>query len=179
MTASPRKIDLPDALFEDEEDGGGGGGPTPEFLKLVGGMREKLDRRSKRPKTIAAAAFGRALAEVDAMLVTGDWEGATPRHLVALYERMHERCYGVAPEELGPSERYNATLLAGNMVKNKFEGDLSACVEFMLWAWAREIEAEKWRRENDRSGRRIGVRLMFSGSLLTDYRYHLSRTSRR
>ena len=177
MMASPRKIDLPDALFEDESDDGGS--PSSDFLKLVGGTRAKLEKRAKRPKTIAAAAFGRALAEVDAMLETGEWDGATARHLVALYERMHERCYGVAPEELGPSERYNATLLAGNMVKNKFEGDLVACVEFMLWAWAREIDSEKWRRANDRQGRRIGVRLMFSGSILTDYRYHLSRTSRR
>jgi hypothetical protein len=186
---SPR-VNVPDNLFDQDqaEDDSGGGEPesfeererpTSEFLKLVGSTREKMDRRRAKPKTMAAAVFNRALAEVDQMLRSGVWDGASARHLVALYDVMHQRAYGVAAAELGPAERYNAGLLAGNMLKREFGGDLVDMVNFMLWAWQREIEREAWRRENGRDGGRIGVRLMFNNALLTDYRIHLARRGRR
>jgi len=187
---SPRVLDLTDNLFEpgEEVDDTGGGesdecfkdeGPSQGFLALVGNTKAKIERRKAKPKTVAAAVFNRALAEVDEMLRTGEWEPATAKHLVALYDRLHQRCYGVEPVELGPTERFNAGLLAGGMLKRHFDGDTTAMVSYMLWAWERELGVEKWRRETGRDGRRIGVRLMFSGAMLTDYRLHLARTGRR
>jgi len=205
MSSSSRDtVDLQESLFEVQEEPGARSGPkkaksrkaastrvdaaeafpekeppSAEFLRLVGKTKAKVDRRKGRPKTVAAAIFNRALAEVDVMLRTGDYDGAGARHFVALYDRMHERCYGVAPAELGPAERYNASMQASAMLRKEFNGDVVSMAEYMLWAWQREIGAETWRRENSREGRRIGVRLMFSGTLLTDYRVHLARTKRR
>lgn len=179
MVSTPRQTSL-DSLFEatePEEDGKfeEAEQPSRAFREMVAKTKEKLDRRKAKPKTIAAGVFSRALAEVDEMLRSGDWEGATAKHLVALYDRMHERCYGFEPEELGPSERFSAALLAGNMLRHRFDGDVTNMVNFMLWAWERELGTEKWRRENKVAGRRIGVRLMFSGNLLSDYRVDLAR----
>lgn len=201
MISAPRTIDLSDDLFElkddaeeaEESDAGAGEvaaaafpaeeAPSAGFLALVGTTRERLDRRKKKPKTMAAAVFNRALAEVDEMLRSGEWEGAGARHMVALYDRMHERCYGIEPAELGPTERFQAGLLAGNMLKSEFRGDVVEMVEFVLWAWERELGRERWRRENGKDGGRLGARLMFrSGSgafLLTDYRVHLARRGAR
>lgn len=170
---------------EPEEDAEGGGGfsaeegPSKGFLALVGKTKEKLEKRKVKPKTMAAAVFNRARAEVDKMLRSGDWDGAGARHLVALYDRMHERCYGFEPAELGPTERFNAGMLAGSMLKARFDGDIELMVNFVLWVWDREIGREKWRREEKKSGGRIGVRLMFSGSLYSDWRADLARTGKR
>ena len=106
---------------------------------MVQKTKAKMERRKQKPKTVAAAVFHRALVEVDAMLKTGDWSGAGARHLVALYDRFHTRCYGVEPAELGPSERFNASMLAGGMLKREFGGEIVEAVEFMIWAWEREV----------------------------------------
>jgi hypothetical protein len=169
-----RGFSLSESLFSDDNTANGTESGTversPEMQRLLEEGNAKAERRKKKPKTIAASVFNRALVEVDEMIRTGDWASATARHLVALYDRMHAKCYGVEVEELGSSERYTAALLAGNMVKNKFDGDVVACVSYMRWAWTREISRERWRRENKQPGGRIGVRLMFSGALLTDFR---------
>jgi len=180
-----RTVDLNESLFaagEEDDDGGGEAtdddGGDDAFAAMVATTRAKMHRRKTKPKTIAAAVFNRALTEADEMLRSGNWEGAGVRHLVAAYDRCHTRCYGVEPAELGPSERFNASMLAATMLKREFNGDLVGMVEYMLWAWERELDREKWRRENGRDGGRIGVRLMFSGALLTDYRLHLARRGR-
>lgn len=149
--------------------------PSAAMSALLSKTRKRIANRKKKPKTIAVGEFNRALLEVDTMLRTGDWSDATTRHMVALYDRMHERTYGVEALELGPTERFNALMLASNMLKTHFSGDLEKMVPYMLWVWNREVEREAWRRRNQQSGQRIGVRLMFSGSMLTDYRVDLAR----
>lgn len=159
-----------EAKVEDED--------SPEFLLLVDEQTKKQERRKKKPRTIAAAMFDRSLVEVEEMARTGDWDQARSGHLVALYDRMHRKCYGIEAVELGPTERYNAAMMASNMVKRHFGGDFPEAAEFMRWVWVKEIKDEKWRREQGRfDNRRIGYRLMFSGTLITDYRLFLARRS--
>jgi hypothetical protein len=173
-----RKFDLPDGLFEDEAMSG----TKPKALDLEdwanSDARGRPKKDKQRPKTIAASVFDRTLVETRERMRTAEWEDAGARHLVALYAILHEKIYGVEAAELGPQERYTATLRAGLMLKNEFDGDIEEAVAFFRWAWQREASREKWRRENNRSGGRIGIRLMFSGQLLTDYRLDRARKRR-
>lgn len=174
--ASARSTDLSENLFipdEVEDDT-----PSSAFLEQMDETRKKVENRKSRPKVIAASVFNRSLVEVDEMIRSGDWSGATAAHLVALYERMHEKCYGVAPAELGPTGCYDARNLAAGMMRREFSNDPTEMVQYMRWAWEREMEREEWRRKNGRDGGRVGVRLMFGGALLTDYRLHLARSGR-
>lgn len=138
--------------------------------------RVKKDR--PRTKTIAASVFDRTIAETRERMKSGEWEGATARHLVALYAVLHAKVYGIEAAELGPQERYTATLRAGHVLKHDFSEDIDEAVSFFRWVWQREAGREKWRRENKRSGQRIGIRLMFSGQFLTDYRLDKARKRR-
>ena len=184
INGGARKVDLSEELFSVDDDDGGGGAsapsssstPSPEFAAMVGAVSARIERRKAKPKTIAGAVFDRTVSELEAMIATQNWEGVTAKHLVALYEKMHTKCYGVAPAELGPQARYNAMMMAATLTKREFGGDYQRTMEFMRWAWTREIKTEKWRRQNGREdGRRIGVRLMFGGGLVTDYRLALAR----
>jgi len=153
---------------------------STEFLELVDDVTKRVERRKGKPRTIAAAQFDRARVEVQEMMDSGNWSGCGARHLVAIYDMMHLKCYGVSPVELGPSERFNAAMMAANLVKREFSGDYNRAVQYMRWAWTREMRTEKWRREQGRDeARRIGTRLMFAGALLTDYRLYLARAEHR
>lgn len=149
-----------------------------EFEAMVESVSKKLERRKNRPKTVGASVFERTKQDVKDMIGSGEWSHCGARHLVALYDLMHLKCYGIEPFELGPQERYNATMLAASFTKREFGGEYPEVVEYMRWAWGREIRAEKWRRENGRTdARRIGIRLMFGGYLLSDYKLFLARKS--
>ena len=111
------------------------------------------------------------------MMDARDWTGCTARHLVALYDLMHEKTYGITVTMSG-TERYRYTLIAGAFVKRSFDGDFIKAIEFFRWVWTREIEREKWRRENDRDGGHIGLGFMFSNRLLDQWRLHLARARR-
>jgi hypothetical protein len=182
MVGGGRAITLSESLFRADDDADAPS--TFEEERPSKGMQALLDkdaakqaRRKAKPKTIAASQFDRARHELDTMIETGDWSSARAGHLVALYDKMHLKCYGVPCSELGPAERFNAAMMAANLVKREFNGDFKKAVIFMQWVWTREISNEKWRRENGRTdARRIGARLMFTGSLLTDHRVALART---
>lgn len=133
---------------------------------FLGPPREK----KARSKTISDSAWRRIKQIVEKRLESGEWEQATGRDFAALYDVMHVLVYEVAPAELGPSERVHAATMAARMLDKQFAGNAVEMAEFFRWAWMREQEREKWRRANDRSGARIGVRLMFGGVILTDWR---------
>ncbi len=186
MSMGGARISLSETLFDDSSESDAPDNPFPEeslsqeMRALTEKVTKKVERRRAKPKTMAASVFNRAIAEVEVMIESDDWTGVAARHLVALYDQLHLECYDVACAELGPSERYNAVMMAAGFVKREFDGDYKRAVDFMNWAWTREIGTEKWRRENGRTdGRRIGVRLMFGGALLSDYRVTLARTHRR
>jgi hypothetical protein len=132
--------------------------------------------RRERPKTIPEGAWTKALAETRERMASGDWEGAAPRNLLALYALLHETVYGIAPGELTSATRLYAAGAAGRMLKADFDDDAGAMAEFMRWLWGRERKREAWRRENGRDGQRIGWRLQFNTQLVTDYRLALART---
>lgn len=177
-----KRVNVSENLFSADDEGDddsspSSSAPSPELAALMGSVEKRTERRKAKPKTIAAAVFGRTTAEVEEMIRSGDWSGVGAKHLVALYELMHKKCYGIAPAELGPAERYNAMMMAASLTKREFGESYERAMEYMRWAWTKELKTEKWRRENGRTdGRRIGVRLMFSGALVTDFRLHLART---
>lgn len=179
-----RLIDLPDELFSSDDDEVE---PDPipetlEFQELVAAMEKKQDRKKQRAnvRTVAASKFDRTLSEVDVMILSSNWDGAKPRHLVALYDRMHTKIYGVECVELGPTERYNTVMQALTLVKSEFEGDAENAVEFMRWVWSREMNKLKWCRENGHgTPNRITPWKMFSKSFVTDYRVALAQSRHR
>lgn len=168
MSATAPKWDLPDELFPSEE-------KTEATAILRGFLGEPKTKKTRRG-TISDSQWGRMRDAVDAYMQLGDWANATPRDFVVLYAILHERVYGVAASELTPAERLHAAGAAARMLAREFAGDPNEMAEFMRWAWQREAVREKWRRDNNRDGGRIGWRLMFNGSLLTDWR--LERTRR-
>lgn len=147
---------------------------SPEMQKLLADQDAKAARRKSCSKTVAASSFARTLAEVDEMLRSGKWDGAGPRHLVGLYERMFAKCYGIAPE-LSPSERHRALLLAGNLVKRTFGGDVDAAIDHLNWVWTREISREKWRKANGSDAPPLGAPLVLGGRLVRDQRVSVAR----
>lgn len=132
------------------------------------------DRRPYRSKDTIA----RVKAKMEEMAASGDWSGASGTHLVALYAWLHAQVYGVENAELDGRQWALAAQAAGRMVANHFADDYGSAVVFLRWAWKREQGREQWRRENHKDGGRIGWRLQFSGSIVTDYRVDSARRSR-
>lgn len=131
-----------------------------------------------RRATLPPAKMRQAAADVERMVKENRWEAARPIHLVALYLRCHLQCYGVEAADCGPEERLQACGVAGKMLERDFVNDPPAMVDFMRWVWQRETGAEKWRRENHRSGRRVTWMLQFSQRLVVDYKLDWRRTGR-
>jgi hypothetical protein len=174
-----------DAFEDDERVPGPARAPSPStaqiaaassVAKLVAGKVESLGR----PRAFRASrgSVEKAREQMRAMAESADWSAATGTHLVALYEWLHQEVYGVATAELDAKSWAYAAQMAGKMVVDCFGGDYGAAVVFLRWAWKREQRTEAWRRENNKPGRRIGWRLNFSGTLVTDYRLDCARQSK-
>lgn len=137
----------------------------------------ELSARSKpkpRSKTLSPAAFAKAVAETQRMMESCDWALCGARHIVALYEIMHERVYKV-PVEASSAERRRFQLLVGAFVKRVFDGDYAAMVDYFRWVWSREIGQERWRREHGKEGRVLGLPLLLTGGFVTQYRVNRVR----
>jgi hypothetical protein len=147
------------------------------FLAAQTAAPPKSRRRSGPPRA-RESAIEAAREKSEAMAKSGDWAGATAVHLVALYAFLHREVYEVEPLELDAKSWWLAERSAAGLLAKYFEGDVAMAVSFMRWVWGREIEREKWRRENGRDGQRIGWRLQFSASLVTDYRTSGRRTGK-
>jgi hypothetical protein len=109
------------------------------------------------------------------MIDSREWKAARPRHLVALYVRMHEHVYRTGPSELRGKTWTAACLMAARLLERELGGDVERMVDFIAWAWKREKRAHA-RGGDDR--RRMGWRLQFSPSLVTDYRVYLASDRR-
>lgn len=132
-------------------------------------MREKPKRAPR--SGIASSSMDKAIAEVERRREEEDWKNVKPLVFVALYAQAHEFVYDIAPTALGPKERKFAACAAARMLRTDFDDDSEAMAEFIRWTWDREMKREKWRRENKSpSNFRITWRLMFSGTLLDDWR---------
>lgn len=170
MTSPNRAVDIPD-LFDDQE------APSAMTLWARSTRTGKAKKpRSERPKktTMAAAVFDRARAEMQAMIDSQNFAGCSARHIVALYDLMHVKVYGVEVSMSG-SERHTYTLRAGGFIKREFSGDYTKAIAFFRWLWAREMGREKWRRETGNEGGRLDIGQSISGKSITDYRLALAR----
>lgn len=158
---------------------------VPRKVEAPSDSAREMEAWAKRPpkraraKTIPDAQWKRAREEALAMLKSGEWKEATPRHFAAAYALLHERVYGVEPGDLTPTTRLMAAGLAARMLDKEFDADKGALAGFLLWTWKREEGREKWRRENGREGGRITPRLQFNGAIVTDFRLEMERKSRK
>lgn len=147
-------------------------GPKPEFRRAAAaapasspshdgmeGAGTHLKRASKEIRDALEGALGMRQSE--------DWSAAAPKHLVALYAQLHTHVYGVEPMEVGDAREWGQACVAAARLLGMFD-DPRACVAFVAWTWMREKAAIA--RQQNGSRRRIGWRLQFSSSLVTDYR---------
>lgn len=172
----------PDDFFEQEQPSGQ---PISEAQRRAAEamqkfVQPKLDAPARsRNATCGAAKRKRVHEEMQQMCTSGDWSSANSLHLVALYAWLHEGVYGVLPQELESSSAYvYAASEAKRMLARDFAGDFAQAVLFLQWTWKREEGREQWRRGNGRSGGRIGWKLQFGGSLVTDWKIDKARTDR-
>lgn len=130
----------------------------------------RLERPRRSFRGSSTAAVDRAKEETARFLDAGDWSQARGTHLVALYAWLHEKVYGVETAELDGKSWAAAASMAQRMVDSYFDRSFEKAVAFMHWTWRREQERDKWARANGRSRGRVGWRLQFSGTIVTDYR---------
>lgn len=126
-------------------------------------------KRPKRKRGIGSRDHVEVLrAESEELRKAQRWAEMKPGHLVALWAWLYESVYRVPPEpaEVSPKAFNTSALLAGKALAESFGGSAERMVGFMRWAWAREYNAKKFHPD----GRRIGARLMFSATLIGDWR---------
>lgn len=130
-----------------------------------------------KPQAVTRDSLARARMQMRAMRESRDWSGATPIHLVALYEWFHMTVYEVEVSELAAvKECAAAVAAAARLLRDQFRDDVTSMASFMRWLWLREEEREQWRRSKRVGGKRIGWRLQFSASLVTEWRVDRRRT---
>ena len=146
--------------------------------KLVEKQKAK-SLSKKRGFSFSKAAVEAARVEMDAFADAGEWRGARGQHLVALYAWMHEQVYGVPPLELVGRAYAGASMMAQKMIADWFEGDPNLAVDFLKWCWGRERYRVKRRAETGQtSDFRIGWRLQFGRSFLSDYRVAMAQMAK-
>lgn len=149
--------------------------PSAKRLKTNAMTIEEFASRPLPTKRLFGDA--KVKAEMEAMAASGEWDGASGHHFVALYEFLHRTVYGVEAD-IDRKSRAFANAAAGRMLAKDFDGDATKAMLFVKWVWRREESREEWRRANRRDGQRIGWRLQFCfGSLVADYRVHCARQS--
>lgn len=125
---------------------------------------------------MALSDFKQLLVHTNAIKDDKAWDEFTPKNFVALYCLLHGNVYGVIPEEVRDSFSL-AVGAAMRQLKNEFSGDKLRMVEFMRWTWAREKKRNATRSEDNDF--RIGWRLQFGRTLLSDYRVARARKGRK
>jgi hypothetical protein len=164
MNAFKRSPEIPESLFE---------GSDEQDAEIAAKMLETFCGSPKPPKktrTISDSVFAKVRRDVEAMIVSGDWSEATPRDFVALYAMLHNRVYGVEPEDLTSTTRLHAAAAARRLLDRSFGGDPGEFASFIRWVWIREESREKWRVQNNISGGRVSWYKQFNGALVTDWR---------
>lgn len=147
--------------------------PQAQLPLVVDGTRDRATRR--RAPWVAEFNVVKLQAELEAMIKANEFAAAKPLHFVLLYKKMHLECYGVEAIDCGREDMLPAAQKAGSILERHFDGSGEAMADFVAWTWVREKKREEWRRSNGRSGQRIGWRLQFNASLLTDYKVDLAR----
>jgi hypothetical protein len=118
-------------------------------------------RKGNARRSITLAGVQAARAQCTLMVAARDFARATAVHMVALWAYCHEQVYGVAPATT-LREWSLASLAAGTIARNDFDGKAERMVPFVRWTWAEERRSAAWRRENGKPINPIGWRLQFS-----------------
>lgn len=126
--------------------------------------------------------YAKAVASARARLQTGKgptthaWRTATVAELVGLYAVLHEQVYGVAPDELADVWLGAVSTCRRVLTHSPFNGDPEKLVDFLRFTWKRERNQVLRSAGQDR--RRLGWRLQFAPSLVTDFKCAIIATQR-
>lgn len=105
------------------------------------------------------------------MMRTGEWDGARPMHFVAVYWVMHVAVYGIGSDELAAKDEWKqSAAIAGRLLRTAFKGDCVSMAEYLRWLWDRTRRRRERAVLKGRDIAHIGVRLVFSGRLVTEWR---------
>lgn len=126
----------------------------------------------------AKSAFAKASEQLSDVLKNP--KSAEPKHLVALYARLHEEVYGAFPEELRqPKDWSGACSAARRLIDEAFDGDPARAIEFMRWVWQKQRTDVKRKRAHGETPFRVGWRYQFvARNLVTDYRVAMQSRTR-
>lgn len=134
------------------------------------------DAPKKKPSAMSKQRFEELLVKTNEMKEAQQWEVFEPKHFVALYCLLHHHVYGVMPNEV--RQHYAmASRKAGDMLEQEFGGERKRMVDFMRWVWSREINRNK-KRDQDNDFR-IGWRLQFAPTYVSDYRVARARKGKK
>lgn len=135
--------------------------------EFVAGAPKK--RAQKKGPKACAAQHEAARKEAERYAEARAWSTAAGRQFVGLYSLLHERVYGVRPDELDSPAFFAAVAAAERAIRTL--GIPDKVFEFVRWTWRREEAREQKRRDqSDGNAFRIGWRLQFSPSMVTDFR---------
>jgi len=134
------------------------------------GADKKRGRRS-----VSRTDVRRMVGEARKMAQDLDHVKVTPSLIVALYYLCHQEVYGAEPVELVGESWRDACLAVGRLIKQEFDGEARAVVEFVRWVWRRERWRESRRHEGERKWRVTWRQQFVRRDLLSDYRTEQSR----
>lgn len=132
-------------------------------------LRESLPPPSKSKRAPSKQQRLAILAEATDMIQTNDFRRLSPRHLVGVWAWCHEKTYGVAPPMTGVEWR-RASMAAGSLLRQDFDGKVETMIPFLKWTWAEEQRQHAWRRQNGRATNPLGWRLQFSSRHVVKWR---------
>jgi hypothetical protein len=131
----------------------------------------------RKPGPTFPEKLARWKSEAERMIQSGDWQHATPVHLVALYAWCHGEVYSVEAAEINDARTYLRMAHAAKVfVETHFAGDFAEAVECIRWVWERE--SVSMQRGTAQGRRRITCTLQFNGVLVTDYRFALAQKAK-
>jgi hypothetical protein len=138
------------------------------------------EKKPRRRTGKSMAGMRRAMDGASEHVELGDWSTATPATIVGLYAVLHEKVYGVEPEELAEAWLGAVSAAKRLLEESPFNGDVARLVDFVRFTWKREKMAEDKARGTGNVRRRVGWRLQFvSRALVVDYKRAIVTTTRK
>lgn len=101
-----------------------------------------------------------------------------PEHLLGVFALMHERVYGVSPDDL--ADGWKPAVVAVRKMIASFGGEPTRVLDLLRWTWRREAEREKAAAGTGKVRSRLTWRVQFACSaLVVDYRRAVVAGNRR
>ena len=135
-----------------------------------------IGKAPTKKKPLRPSQVLRYVREVEEMIRSKDFSGFLVSHSVAMHMWCYERVYQTEALDLKEGTEFTrARQRAGQLLKKHFSGDLDQFRQYVQWVWRREKGREEWRRTNSTQGSILGWRLVFSPTLVVQYRVELAR----